>query len=97
LNAHDDVVQFRLPEAVGGTQWVRLIDTNRGESAEVAKFAFGHDYTVTARSLLLFILEPTRTRLQATDAERSYLHVLQAFEDASSELVPLPSAKPEFE
>lgn len=96
LNAHDDVVQFRLPEAVGGTQWVRLIDTNRGESAEVAKFAFGHDYTVTARSLLLFILEPTRTRWQATDAERSYLHVLQAFEDASSELVPLPPAKPEF-
>ncbi|RDI61243.1 glycogen debranching protein GlgX [Microvirga subterranea] len=94
LNAHDDVVQFHLPEAVGGSQWVRLIDTNRGENAEVAKFAFGHEYTVTARSLLLFILEPTRTKGQATDAERSYLHVLQAFEDASSELVPLPSASP---
>lgn len=92
LNAHDDVVQFRLPEAVGGSQWVRLIDTNRGESAEVAKFSFSHEYTVTARSLLLFILEPTRTKGQATDAERSYLHVLQAFEDASSELVPLPPA-----
>lgn len=92
LNAHDDVVQFNLPEAVGGSQWVRLIDTNRGESAEVAKFAFWHEYTVTARSLLLFILEPTRTKGQATDAERSYLHVLQAFEDASSELVPLPPA-----
>jgi glycogen operon protein len=93
LNSHHNVVQFHLPEAPGGTRWVRLIDTNRGESPEVERFAFGHEYTVTGRSLLLFILEPTRTKGQSTDAERSYLHVLQAFEDASSELVPLPQAR----
>jgi glycogen operon protein len=89
LNSYDDAVQFRLPEAPGGTRWVRLIDTNLGDESQVEKFSSGHEYTVTGRSLLLFILEPTRTKGQSTDAERSYLHVLQAFEDASAELGPL--------
>ncbi|HZH52200.1 MAG TPA: glycogen debranching protein GlgX [Microvirga sp.] len=92
LNSYEDVVPFHLPEAPGGTRWVRLIDTNLGVDAELEKFAFGHEYTVTGRSLLLFILEPTRTKGQATEAERSYLHILQAFEDASTELGPLPPA-----
>ncbi|HEV2559257.1 MAG TPA: glycogen debranching protein GlgX [Microvirga sp.] len=90
LNAHDDVVPFHLPEAVGGSQWVRLIDTNLADKEEVEKFAFGQDYAVTGRSLLLFILEPTHTRGQSTDAERSYQHVLQAFEDASTEPLRFP-------
>ena len=28
LNAHHDVVDFKLPEVVGGRDWERLIDTN---------------------------------------------------------------------
>jgi isoamylase len=94
LNAHDDVVPFHLPEAAGGSRWVRLIDTNLGENEGIETFAFGHDYAVTGRSLLLFILEPSHTKGQATDAERSYHHVLQAFEDASSEPLPFPPAVP---
>ena len=31
LNAHNDVVRSDLPEAVGGTEWVRLIDTTLSE------------------------------------------------------------------
>jgi isoamylase len=92
LNAHDDVVPFHLPEAVGGHRWVRLVDTNQPESDRVETFAFGHSYIVTGRSLLLFILEPTHTKGQATDAEHSYLHVLQAFQDAVGESVALPQA-----
>jgi isoamylase len=46
---------------------------------------------VTGRSLALFVLRPTHTKGQSTDAERSYQHVMQAFEDASSESVALPA------
>ena len=77
LNAHDDVVRFKLPEAVGGRQWLCLVDTNQGET-DFARHPFGHEYEVTARSLLLFILQPTGTRGHATDAERSFRHVVQA-------------------
>jgi glycogen operon protein len=91
LNAHHDVVPFRLPEAVGGTRWVRLIDTNRDESEEAEDFEFGHVYEVTGRSLLLFILQPTHKRGKETDAERSYQHVMQAFEDALSTPMALPA------
>jgi isoamylase len=93
LNAHDDVVRFHLPEAIGGSRWVRLIDTNLSDSEGIEKFGFGHDYAVTGRSLILFILEPTHTKGQVTDAEHSYLHVLQAFEDASSEPLPFPAER----
>jgi glycogen operon protein len=66
LNAHHDVVEFRLPEITGGRDWLRLIDTNRpdeDDSDEPERFAFDHTYQVTGRSLLLFLLRPTaRTR-----------------------------------
>ncbi|HEY8381048.1 MAG TPA: glycogen debranching protein GlgX [Microvirga sp.] len=90
MNAHHDVVPFQLPEAADGRRWVRLIDTNLTELEDPEKFEFGHDYTVTGRSFLLFILEPEHTRGQVTDAERSYQHVLQAFEEAAAEPVRLP-------
>jgi isoamylase len=77
LNAHDDIVRFKLPEAVGGRQWLCLVDTNQGET-DFARHPFGHEYEVTARSLLLFILQPTGTGGHATDAERSFRHVVQA-------------------
>jgi glycogen operon protein len=80
LNAHEDVVPFTLPEAVGGRHWVRLIDTNRGQDDELEEFDFEHVYEVTGRSLLLFILRPARQKGQPTDADRSFQHVVEAFE-----------------
>jgi glycogen operon protein len=80
LNAHHDVVPFKLPEAVGGSRWVRLIDTNQAESDGLEEFEIGQEYTVTGRSLLLFILKPTRQKGPSTDADRSFQHVMEAFE-----------------
>jgi isoamylase len=56
-NAHHDMVQFTLPEVPGGGAWSLLIDTNLPEQAEKGGFAPGHVYEVTARSLLLLVLE----------------------------------------
>jgi glycogen operon protein len=57
FNAFHDVVQFTLPEYAGGTQWSRLVDTNAPDLSDSARFALGTAYDITARSLLLFILE----------------------------------------
>jgi isoamylase len=85
LNAYHDVVRFTLPEAVGGSRWVHLIDTNQGNTDALASFEFGHAYEVTGRSLLLFVLEPARSQAgHTTDAERSFQHVVQAVEQAFS-------------
>jgi glycogen operon protein len=94
LNGYHDVVPFRLPEAVGGRRWVRLIDTNQGESDDLEDFDFGHVYELTGRSLLLFILRPARERGQQTDADRSFQHVLEAFETVISSRVALPRTMP---
>jgi glycogen operon protein len=83
LNSYHDVVQFKLPEAVGGKQWVCLVDTNNDET-DLTSFAFGHEYQVTGRSLLLLILQPTASRGRHSDAERSFRHVVQAVEEARS-------------
>jgi glycogen operon protein len=90
MNAHHDVVEFTLPEAVGGSRWVRLIDTNQGQNDDLHEFAFGDIYEVTGRSFLLFILKPARQRGQWTDADRSFQHVLDAFETAISTPVAFP-------
>jgi glycogen operon protein len=90
LNAHHDVVPFTLPEAVGGSRWVRLIDTNQGENDDVQDFEFGHSYEVTGRSLLLFILKPARQRGQLTDADRSFQHVMEEYEAAIAIPVAFP-------
>jgi glycogen operon protein len=82
LNAHHDVVRFTLPEAVGGNRWARLFDTNLDLTDEVSRHPFGHEYEVTGRSVLLFILEPAHTRGRVTDAETSFHHVLHEFEEA---------------
>jgi glycogen operon protein len=89
LNAHDSVVPFDLPEAVGGRQWIRLIDTNRGQDDEMQGFEFGHSYEVTGRSLLLFILRPARQKGMPTDADRSFQHVMEELERATSTPVGL--------
>jgi glycogen operon protein len=64
LNAHHDVVGFKLPQVVGGRDWERLIDTNLPDEdddpEDAVRFSFGHDYQVTGRSLLLLLLRPER-------------------------------------
>jgi isoamylase len=59
LNGYYDLVQFTLPETVGGWHWQLLIDTNLPEDAEMGTFKTGDIYGVTGRSLLLFALEQT--------------------------------------
>jgi glycogen operon protein len=63
VNAHHDVVRFKLPDVAGGRAWLRLIDTNLPdvEDEEDAQTAdLGSEYEVTGRSLLLFKLLPAR-------------------------------------
>jgi glycogen operon protein len=58
LNSFDGAVPFKLPQAVGGSQWSLLVDTNIPDAPPGATFAFGSTYDVTGRSLLLFALIP---------------------------------------
>jgi isoamylase len=55
-NSYHDVISFRLPEVMGGAGWELLVDTNLPELEESKPFA--HEYQVTGRSLLLFVLRP---------------------------------------
>ena len=83
LNAHTGAVPFTLPKAVGGSRWVRLIDTHSPADAKLASARFGDAYPVPGRGLLLFVLQPSRTPERRTAAERSYQRVVQAVEEAS--------------
>ncbi|WP_206956167.1 glycogen debranching protein GlgX [Trinickia acidisoli] len=56
LNAHHDVVDFKLPDIPGSDQWSCLIDTNVPVRDELPEFESGEIYQVTGRSLLLFAL-----------------------------------------
>ncbi|MEH3146176.1 MAG: glycogen debranching protein GlgX [Methylobacterium frigidaeris] len=93
FNAYHDVVQFRLPEVVGGDGWMRLLDTNLPDTQDLSRFGAGADYDVTGRSILMFVLRPTEAD-HASETWRSYQHVIQAFERAESESVSfgLPEA-----
>jgi glycogen operon protein len=59
-NAHHDVVKFELPAPSEGTRealrWMRLLDTN-DPALKGEPYAFGAEYLVTGRSLLLFLLQ----------------------------------------
>ncbi len=57
INGHGDLVEFTLPECYGGMQWSILIDTNVADSSVKGMFEPGDKYDVTARSLLLFVLQ----------------------------------------
>ena len=57
FNAYHDLVEFTLPETVGGLHWQLVIDTNLAEDAEMGRFGSGEVYGVTGRSLLLFVLQ----------------------------------------
>jgi isoamylase len=56
MNAHHDVVNFKLPEVPEGKQWRCLIDTNLPGTPETPQFPFGEVYQVTGRSSLLFVV-----------------------------------------
>jgi glycogen operon protein len=69
FNGHHDVVMFTMPEVAGGRDWLRLVDTNLPEANQdlededldhAERFSFGQTYQVTGRSLLLFLLRPSR-------------------------------------
>jgi glycogen operon protein len=61
MNSHHDMVRFTLPECPGGSEWVRLVDTNLDDDAEQAVLPCGAIYDVTGRSLLAFMLKPEAT------------------------------------
>ncbi|TNC14540.1 glycogen debranching protein GlgX [Methylobacterium terricola] len=86
FNAYHDVVEFTLPEVVGGDAWMRVLDTNLPDTQDLARFAIGSTYAVTGRSMLMFVLRPTDVD-HASETWRSYQHVIQAFERAESECV----------
>jgi glycogen operon protein len=58
FNPWHEVVKFKLPDANadGGMAWTLLADTNNPDQVEEPRFEIGHEYEVTARSLLLFQL-----------------------------------------
>ena len=58
LNAHHDLVEFKLPEQAGEGSWRRLVDTNLPDAADEPIFKVGDVYGVTGRSLLLWVLTP---------------------------------------
>jgi isoamylase len=57
INGYHEPVRFTLPPCTGGSSWSLLIDTNVTEDLGPKRFDIGQQYTVTARSLLLFVLE----------------------------------------
>jgi glycogen operon protein len=56
LNAHYDLVLFKLPGHAGDERWRLLIDTNVEGRLEKTGFGKGDEYGVTGRSLVLFQL-----------------------------------------
>jgi glycogen operon protein len=57
MNAHHGGVNFTLPRVPEGRRWVRQVDTN-DPALWAEPYEFGALYTVTGRSLLVFLLEP---------------------------------------
>jgi len=57
VNAHNDAVNFRLPEVAQGTAWNCLVDTNRPDLRGNDIHPFNSDFLVTGHSLLLMKLE----------------------------------------
>jgi glycogen operon protein len=64
LNAHDDVVQFTVPEVTRGERWRRLVDTSQPDQIDGFHLAPGDVYEVTGRSLVLFGLRPEGRRMR---------------------------------
>jgi glycogen operon protein len=92
LNAYHDVVNFKLPEAPGGKEWVLLIDTNQPDLENLPSFPNGHEYAATGHSSLLFMTRPDEDERGSEDAQRSYQFVVAAFHRALDEELVLPES-----
>ena len=57
LNAHHDVVRFKLPRTAGGRRWSLVFDTATPPRTREQSFRIGEIYDVTGRSALVFILQ----------------------------------------
>jgi isoamylase len=57
MNAYHEVVEFKIPEVVGGNRWRCFIDTDDPERDELALYKSNDVYSVTGRSLLVFALD----------------------------------------
>jgi glycogen operon protein len=62
LNAHHEVVQFKLPKVTGGRAWLALIDTNNPEEDAGAPRRPGHLHAVAGRSVVVLRLVMDRAR-----------------------------------
>ena len=87
LNAHHDVVSFKLPDVVGGTVWRCLLDTNLPEDDGRESHETGDEYLVTGRSVALFVLVPESQRSVGLRRAR------EAFRQMAEQ--PIPVANPE--
>jgi isoamylase len=87
LNAHHDVVNFVLPEVVGGSVWRCLLDTNIPDDSKHQAFNTGDGYEITGRSLVLFVLEPESKRSVALR------RAIEGFRQMAER--PIPVATPE--
>ena len=93
-NAYHDLVSFTLPATIGASAWTRLLDTNLPDSQEVVSVPIGERYDVTGRSMLMFVLKPEEVEdAEVTEMERSYQHVMQAFERANIDSVRFGARK----
>ena len=94
LNAHHDVVNFALPEVVGGNLWRCLLDTNNPDTGSSHEsFQTGETYEITGRSLVLFVLEPESQRSVALR------RAIEGFRQMAERPIPMatPEAGPEAE
>jgi glycogen operon protein len=93
LNAHHDVVNFVLPEVVGGTAWRCLLDTNNPDDSSHESFQTDEFYEITGRSLVLFVLEPESRRSVALR------RAIEGFRQMAERPIPVatPEAGPETE
>jgi isoamylase len=87
LNAYHDVVNFMLPEVVGGTIWRRLLDTNMPDDNSHDSFQTGAGSEITGRSLVLFALEPESQRSVALR------RAIEAFRQMAEQPIPMAPAE----
>jgi glycogen operon protein len=87
------VVNFALPEVVGGTIWRCLLDTNNPDDSSHESFQTGDHYEITGRSLVLFVLEPESKRSVALR------RAIEGFRQMAERPIPVavPESGPETE
>ena len=57
VNAHHDVVPFKLPAVPEGDYWSCLVDTDRPELRKGQHLQFDSTFEVKGRSMLLMVLQ----------------------------------------